>query len=217
MLKKIKMQIEAASSLNVQALALIILAVHPESQYDSSLKLPIKVGSGDAAMLCNQLGKQSLRPTTHTLISRIIEELGAEVASICISKVEGSLFFADVTIIDNQGVSHTIDSRPSDALSIAATVQCPIYCTEEVLLTAGMPDFRDIKDIYDSDKAISDLVERDLSNELQLSKNPSIEEAVVEKLELLQRLNILDDDESDNINSDSFDDEDDESKHKNNQ
>ncbi len=158
-MRKIKMHIEAVSSLNVQALALILLAIHTESSYESSLKLPIKVGSGDAVMLCSQLGKQNMRPTTHTLLANIIDELGVEVESVCISKVEGSLFFADINLMNAEGKQYQIDARPSDALSLAATTHCPIYCTEEVLLQAGMPDFRDIKDSVECDEALSDLVD----------------------------------------------------------
>lgn len=209
-MSKIKMQIEAVSSLNVQALALIILAVHPESMYKSSLKLPIKVGSGDAMLLCNQLAKQNMRPSTHTLMTRIIEELGYEVESVCINNVQGSLFFADITLINKDGETHTIDARPSDALSLAASTLCPIYCAEDVLLTAGMPDFRDIKDSYDCDQALSDLVEQDLMRESQI--NNDINNVVKDKFDFLNKLNDIglknnDLDVIDSFN-DNFDDDD---------
>ena len=193
-MSKIKMQIEAVSSLNVQSLAMIVLAPHPESSFKSSLKLPIKVGSGDATMLCNQLAKQNMRPSTHTLLSRIIEETGYEVESVCINNVKGSLFFADITLIDSEGQTHILDARPSDALSLAATVLCPIYCTDEVLTAAGMPDFREIKDSVDCDKALSDLVEQDLLREFEESKNKQnkdIQEVANEKYDFLNKLNAI--------------------------
>ncbi len=208
-MSKIKMQIEAVSSLNVQALAMIILAIHPDSNYESSLKLPIKVGSGDAIMLCNQLGKQSMRPTTHTLMTRIIEEMGATVESVCISKVEGSLFFADITLSDINDETYIIDARPSDALSLAASTHCPIYCEEEVLLSAGMPDFRDIKDTMECDRALSDLVDQDLTNDsfiFNTSNDNDIEGTVSEKIDFLNKLNEIGLKDSDIEIIESFDD-----------
>lgn len=223
-MKKIEMHIEAVTSMNVQVLAMIILAVHPERDYQSSLKLPIKVGSGDALMLCNQLGKQNMRPTTHTLFSHILDELGAHIESVCISKVEKSLFFADISLKDNEGNIHVIDARPSDALSLAITAQCPIYCTEEVLLKAGMPDFRDIKDTVESDQALSDLVDQDLENEAledEKLESHNIQHELESKINLMNKLNNIkadaisnfvdhfDDEPNENLNSSEDEDSDD--------
>ncbi len=188
---KIKMQIEAVSSLNVQALAMIVLAVHPDSMYKTTLKLPIKVGSGDAVMLCNQLGKQSMRPTTHTLMSRIIEEMGVNVDYVCISKVEGSLFFADITLSDDMGLKTVIDARPSDALSLAATVQCPIYCEKDVLEAAGMPDFRNIKEDTQDSISLKDIIDIDITTEDQQQFEPPQEGAfssLDEKIDQIKKL-----------------------------
>ncbi len=202
-MRKIKMQIESVSSLDIHALALVILSIHPDSSYISSLKLPLKIGSGDAILLCTQLGRQNIRPTTHTLLSNIIDEMGGEVESVCISRVEGSLFYADITI-STDSKSYLIDARPSDALSLAATTKCPIYCTEEVLTTAGMPDFRAIKENMECDEVLSDLIDKDLRRDYENDlANNSIDETIQPKIDLIEKLESLEDEDKKKNSSDT--------------
>lgn len=100
--------------------------------------LPIWIGPFEAESITLQLqGVDVPRPLTHDLLKSVIESLGGEVLHILISGLEKSTYFARI-VLDVDGDTIEIDSRPSDAIALAVRVNAPIYVTEEVMDQAGL-------------------------------------------------------------------------------
>jgi bifunctional DNase/RNase len=100
--------------------------------------LPIWIGPFEADSITMQLqGMEVHRPLTHDLLKNVIETLGAEVLHILINGLERNTYFARI-VLDVDGDSVEIDSRPSDAIALAVRVSAPIYVTEEVMDQAGL-------------------------------------------------------------------------------
>ncbi|HQY91537.1 MAG: bifunctional nuclease family protein [Caldilinea sp.] len=100
--------------------------------------LPIWIGPFEADAITLQLqGMEAPRPLTHDLLKAVIETLGAEVLHIFINSLERNTYFARI-VLDMNGETMEIDSRPSDAIALAVRVSVPIYVAEEVMEQAGM-------------------------------------------------------------------------------
>jgi hypothetical protein len=68
---------------------------------------------------------------THELLEEILEGVGAKVDKVVINDLRHHTFFARITIAINNEKKE-IDSRPSDAIAIAAGSNIPIFVTDEV-------------------------------------------------------------------------------------
>jgi uncharacterized protein len=100
--------------------------------------LPIWIGPFEADAITLQLqGMEAPRPLTHDLLKSVIETLGGEVLHILISSLERNTYYARI-VLDVNGDTVEIDSRPSDAIALAVRVSAPIYVAEEVMDQAGM-------------------------------------------------------------------------------
>jgi len=95
--------------------------------------LPIAVG-GDQA-LSIQLGRDGRaikRPLTHDLMANIFKSLKVQVERITITDLREGVYYADVELRQN-GRTHRIDSRPSDAIALSLRVNAPIYAMPHLL------------------------------------------------------------------------------------
>ncbi len=100
--------------------------------------LPIWIGPFEADAITLQLqGVDAPRPLTHDLLKSVIETLGAEVVHILINSLERNTYFARI-VLDVNGDTHEVDSRPSDAIALAVRVGASIYVADEVMEQAGM-------------------------------------------------------------------------------
>ncbi len=105
---------------------------------DSDRYLPIWIGPAEADAIAVKLQDISVpRPLTHDLLSSVIDTLGATINHILVSDLESDTFYAKI-IINLNGKSVDIDSRPSDAIALAVRVKAPIYVEEIVLEKAGV-------------------------------------------------------------------------------
>lgn len=100
--------------------------------------LPIWIGPFEADAITLQLqGIDAPRPLTHDLLKKVIEMLGGEVLHILISGLEKNTYFARI-VLDVDGDTVEVDSRPSDAIALGVRVNAPIYVAEEVMDQAGL-------------------------------------------------------------------------------
>jgi bifunctional DNase/RNase len=100
--------------------------------------LPIWIGPAEADAIAVRLQEVSVaRPLTHDLLRSVIDTLGAQVNCIIVNDLSNDTFYARI-ILDVNGRSMEIDSRPSDAIALAVRVQVPIYAEEAVLDKAGV-------------------------------------------------------------------------------
>ena len=105
---------------------------------DSDRFLPIWIGPAEADAIAVKLQDISVpRPLTHDLLGEIITNLGGSVSHIIVSDLQNDTFFAKV-VINVNGKSVEIDSRPSDAIALAVRVKATLYAEEKVLEKAGI-------------------------------------------------------------------------------
>ena len=108
---------------------------------DDPVHLPIKIGMYEASAIGMGVNeRKGSRPLTHDLIAHVVSALGGKVASVAITDVKETTFYAQVNIIDRDGGHVSVDARPSDAIALAVRTGAPIYVSEDVLETAGAPD-----------------------------------------------------------------------------
>ena len=105
---------------------------------DSDRYLPIWIGPFEADAITIQLqGVQVPRPLTHDLLKSFIRELGVRVSHVLVSELRNDTFFARI-VVDVNGKSMDIDSRPSDAIALAVRVGAPIFVSEQVMDLASI-------------------------------------------------------------------------------
>jgi len=100
--------------------------------------LPIWIGPAEADAIAVRLQEVTVaRPLTHDLMRSIIDTLGATVQYIVVNDLANDTFFARI-MLQVDGRSLEIDSRPSDAIALAVRTQVPIFADEAVLEKAGV-------------------------------------------------------------------------------
>lgn len=105
---------------------------------DADRYLPIWIGPAEADAIAVRLQDVSVaRPLTHDLLRNTIEQLGGKVTYIVVCDLSNDTFFARI-VLDVNGQTMEIDSRPSDAIALAVRVEVPIYAEDEVLDRAGV-------------------------------------------------------------------------------
>lgn len=100
--------------------------------------LPIWIGAPEAtAIALATQGVSTDRPLTHDLTAALIEELGGRVTEVVVTELRGGTFYADLRI-ESGGDTHTVSSRPSDAVAIAVRMDAPLFAERGVLNEAGI-------------------------------------------------------------------------------
>ena len=107
---------------------------------EQARSFPIIIGISEAIAIDRRLAGVDIgRPMTHDLIINTINQLGASIESVTITKVVNATFYAEIIVNDHQGEPTMIDARPSDAIAIAVTCQVPIYADDSVLSITTPP------------------------------------------------------------------------------
>ena len=99
--------------------------------------LPIWIGSAEAQSIASEIEKSTpLRPNSHDLAKRVIQELHAEVIRVLVTELRGGTYYATLAI-RARGDLVEIDARPSDAIAIALRLEAPILVREALFDEAG--------------------------------------------------------------------------------
>lgn len=104
-------------------------------EIDGSRSFPILIGVFEAHSINRHIkGEVAQRPLTHDLLRNVIEQLGGEVQDVVINNLLEHTYYALVRI-RKEGELVEVDSRPSDALALAAQFKppLPIYVDDSVL------------------------------------------------------------------------------------
>jgi uncharacterized protein len=105
---------------------------------DGERYLPIWIGPFEADAITIQLqGIEVARPLTHDLLKQMVETLGGEVVHVVINDLQNDTFYARI-VLEVNGETVEVDSRPSDAVALAVRVSVPIYVEDDVMDRAGM-------------------------------------------------------------------------------
>lgn len=108
--------------------------------------LPILIGNSEATAIAYALEHiETPRPMTHDLMKNVLEELGITVEQVVVTELRNRTFYANLNLRGPAG-PHTVSSRPSDAIALAARTGTPIFVEEAVLDEAAYPEERPAAD-----------------------------------------------------------------------
>ena len=109
------------------------------TQVDGTKRLPIIIGTSEAQSIAIEI--ENLvppRPLTHDLFVSVLKAFNIKLKEVYIYRFEEGVFSSNLILEGNDGVEKIVDSRTSDAISIALRSQAPIFVSETVLNKAGV-------------------------------------------------------------------------------
>lgn len=111
-------------------------------EIEGTRSFPIAIGLNEAFAIERRMnGTVPPRPQTHDLLDSILSSMGAELVRIEIHDLDAGTFHARL-VLEHEGRSISVDSRPSDALALGVASDTPVYVAEAVIQEAGseVPD-----------------------------------------------------------------------------
>jgi len=104
------------------------------AEKEGTRAFPIYIGLFEAsAMDLAVHGQKAPRPMTHDLIYNVLDGVGAELLEVHVDELRNETFYGKLVVRKENGEVVLIDTRPSDALVLAAKRGLPIYVEEDVL------------------------------------------------------------------------------------
>jgi bifunctional DNase/RNase len=102
-------------------------------EVDGDRLLPIWIGPGEASAIAMELaGIKFSRPLTHDLLNTVVRSLGSELVRVLITRVVDNTYYASL-MLQRNGETITIDSRPSDSVALALRASAPIFADVDLL------------------------------------------------------------------------------------
>ncbi|MAT41311.1 MAG: hypothetical protein CL609_03140 [Anaerolineaceae bacterium] len=115
--------------------------------------LPIWIGPYEAESITIALQEIEVsRPQTHDLLKNIINSLNARLLRVEVLSLRDDVFYGNL-VVEINDMTIEIDSRPSDALALAARTHSKILVSEEVMDSAGIIPETDIQDQTEVDQS----------------------------------------------------------------
>jgi uncharacterized protein len=112
---------------------------------DAERYLPIFIGIYEAQAIEISLQEVEVeRPLTWDLLKNTISTLDAHVTRVEVVELKEDIFYGNV-VLESNGHTMNIDSRPSDALALAVRARVPIYVAREIMDTAGITPEEDLQ------------------------------------------------------------------------
>jgi uncharacterized protein len=106
-------------------------------EVDGDRMFPIVIGFFEASSIERRVKNVTTqRPLTHDLLANAIDLLGGDLQDIYINELREHTYFAKLRI-RHEGELIEVDSRPSDAIALAVTVDVPIYVADDILDEVG--------------------------------------------------------------------------------
>ena len=138
--------------------------------------LPIWIGPYEAESITIALQEIEVsRPQTHDLVKNLLNQLHARILRVEVLSLKDDVFYGILVVECNEQIVE-IDSRPSDALAIAARTHSKILVSEEVMGIAGIvPEM----DIHEQDE--------------ETSQNQQNNESADDEIESEERLSVFED------------------------
>ncbi|MFW6043948.1 MAG: bifunctional nuclease domain-containing protein [Marinilabiliaceae bacterium] len=131
---KIKLNILGLSYSQTQSGAYALVLAEEEGER----RIPIIIGAVEAQSIAIKLeGLEPPRPLTHDLFLNFARAFKVDILEVIIYKLEEGIFYAELVCLYNDEIVR-IDSRTSDAVSLALRFNCPIYTYEDILQKAGI-------------------------------------------------------------------------------
>lgn len=122
----------------------ILIEEHSDAQSvslrsDDDRRLTIAIGPVEAGAIRRAVtGDTFDRPLTHDLLVALVTATGHRLVAIRIVDLRDDVYYAELVLEDAQGREVVVDSRPSDAIAVAArSSEVPIFVADHVLAAAG--------------------------------------------------------------------------------
>ncbi len=127
-------------SLMSQQRIVILREVHAERY------LPIWIGVYEAEAITLSLQEVEVaRPLTWDLLKNVFNSLNAHVTRVEVVALRDDTFFGNI-VVETDGQTLNIDSRPSDALALAVRAHVPILVTRNIMDMAGITPEEDLQE-----------------------------------------------------------------------
>ncbi|MGQ1890055.1 bifunctional nuclease domain-containing protein [Thermophagus sp. OGC60D27] len=173
---KIKLNILGLSYSQTQSGAYALVLAEEEGER----RIPIIIGAVEAQSIAIKLeGLEPPRPLTHDLFLNFSRAFKIEILEVVIYKLEEGIFFSELVCLHNDEIVR-IDSRTSDAVSLALRFNCPIYTYEEILEKAGI-----VLDVGDQDEVASEKSEPSAPKSSKPAPRPLADKSVQELKKML--------------------------------
>lgn len=105
--------------------------------------LPIWIGLVEASAIATELEKIELdRPMTHDLMTTILGRCQVRVDRVEVLDLRENTFYATIHLVQPNGDTIAVDSRPSDAIALALRTGAPIRVAKKVIEKARRIDLR---------------------------------------------------------------------------
>lgn len=100
---------------------------------DDQTSVGLWIGFGDAAAILPLLdGKKFARPSTHDVFNTFLSHMDSTLTRIEITDMVDTIYYAKLILDTPKGVIE-LDSRPSDAISMALRNDAPIFMSAKAL------------------------------------------------------------------------------------
>jgi bifunctional DNase/RNase len=107
-------------------------------EVDGDRHLPIWIGAYEAEAIAMELqGVPATRPLPYDLMRSMLAELAVTIEQIVISDLNDQVFFARV-MLDHNGRTIELDSRPSDAIALAVRTGTRILVADSIMDQVGV-------------------------------------------------------------------------------
>ncbi|MEN6409674.1 MAG: bifunctional nuclease family protein [Anaerolineaceae bacterium] len=107
-------------------------------QVDADRYLPIWIGAYEAEAITIGLQEVEVsRPQTHDLLKNLIKAMNGRLLRVEILALREDVFYGNL-VIEQDGQTINVDSRPSDALALASRLRVPILIAKDVMDAASI-------------------------------------------------------------------------------
>lgn len=132
-MEKVKLNVLGITSSQIQAGAYALVLSEEGGPY----RIPVIVGVAEAQSIAVKLENVTPpRPLSHDLIVSLARAFGIGLEEVFLYKFENGVFLSELHFKDDDR-KVVIDSRTSDAISLALRTGAPIYTTREILEKTG--------------------------------------------------------------------------------
>jgi bifunctional DNase/RNase len=145
-------------------------------EIDGDRHLPIWIGAYEAEAIAMELqGVTATRPLPYDLFRNLLTDLDATVQQVVIAELTDKIFYARI-VIDVQGRTLELDSRPSDALAVAVRTGARILIAESIMDEVGVSMDDDDGDDIDVTAIAESASLPETSPEPALPESPRVED-----------------------------------------
>ncbi len=111
----------------------------------------IFIGGPEATAIAFALeGVETPRPLTHDLMCDVLAELDVRLVRVVVTELRDTTFYAELHLQAGAG-ERIVSARPSDAIALAARVNCPIYARRDLVDAVGF-----VEEIVEEEDALLD-------------------------------------------------------------